>query len=215
MSCPFSLDHYDELLAAARAGGYRFATFDAPPEDGALLLRHDVDLCLDAALAVAEREAGAGATATYFLMTRSLFYNLDSPEGEAAIARLRALGHRVGQHAVWPAVDDDPRFDPVLAWHNPDEAYMRAPVDGHANVMEVRWSGKLGVTYQSDSNAHWRRGCPHEPLRAGALPWLQLLTHPAIWAYPGATMGAKMRAMADAHRDRELARVAGDRIDLA
>ena len=40
-------------------------------------------------------------------------------------------------------------------------------------------------TYRSDSNQHWRSGCPHEELRAGAFPWLQLLTHPEIWVYPG------------------------------
>ena len=32
MSCDFSLAHYRELLRAARAGGYRWAGFDAPPD---------------------------------------------------------------------------------------------------------------------------------------------------------------------------------------
>ena len=41
-------------------------------------------------------------SATYFLMTESVFYNLASSEGVAAIARLRELGHRVGLHAVYP-----------------------------------------------------------------------------------------------------------------
>ena len=59
-------------------------------------------------------------------MTRSVFYNLDSAEGERAIARLRELGHRVAHHAVWPHVDLDERFDPVVAWHNPDPEYMQA-----------------------------------------------------------------------------------------
>ena len=76
MSCAFTLDHYDELLEAARAGGYRFAGFESPPGRGDLLLRHDVDLSLDAALRIAELEAAAGASATYFLMTESVFYNL-------------------------------------------------------------------------------------------------------------------------------------------
>ena len=67
-----------------------------------MILRHDVDLSLDAAVRMAELEHDAGATATYFLMTESVFYNLDSSEGVAAIERLRALGHRVGLHAVYP-----------------------------------------------------------------------------------------------------------------
>jgi hypothetical protein len=213
MSCAFDLDHYAELLDAARAGGYRFAGFDTPPRAGDLLLRHDVDLSLDAALQLAELEAKWDATATYFLMTESVFYNLASPEGTRAIARLRELGHRVGLHAVYPNAALDDRFDPVVAWHNPDPEYMTAPVAGALNVMQPGYFDP--ATYRSDSNQHWRSGCPHEELRAGAFPWLQLLTHPEIWAYPGETMGQTMRAMLDAERERRLAQLAEDRIDLA
>ena len=102
MSCTFDLDHYRALLEAAKAGGYRFAFFEGEPDQGDLILRHDVDLSLDAAVRMAEIEHDASASATYFLMTESVFYNLDSSEGVAAIARLRELGHRVALHAVYP-----------------------------------------------------------------------------------------------------------------
>lgn len=212
MSCAFDLEHYRELLASAKGGGYRFAFFDHPPAAGDLLLRHDVDLSLDAALTLAELEAEAGAPATYFLMTGSVFYNLASPEGEVALARLRALGHRVGLHAVHPQLDLDERFDPVVAWHNPDPEFMREPLDGPINAMQAPYFDP--DHYRSDSNQHWRSGCPHEELAAGRFEWLQLLTHPEIWAYPGATMRETMLAMLDAERERDLARLADDRIDL-
>jgi hypothetical protein len=211
MTCAFDLDHYGELIEAAKAGGYRFAFFDAPPEAGTVILRHDVDLALDAALRMAELEAEAGAAATYFLMTRSEFYNLDAPSGVEAIERLRELGHRVGLHAVWPAVDRDDRFDPVLAWHNPDPEYMREPVEGLVNVMEAPWAD----IYRSDSNQHWRQGCPHAELAAGAFERLQLLTHPEIWTYPGGSMRETMLAMLDAERERRVEQLAADRIDLS
>jgi hypothetical protein len=213
MSCSFDLGHYRELLEAARGGGYRPAFFDRDPAEGDLLLRHDVDLSLDGALRVAEVEAELRWPATYFLMTESVFYNLASPEGAAAIKRLRELGHRVGLHAVHPHAVFDERFDPVLAWHNPDPEYMSATVDGAANVMEERFFSH--ETYRSDSNQHWRHGCPHEALSRGEFPWLQLLTHPEIWAYPGATMRETMLAMLDAERDRRLEQLAADRIDLS
>jgi hypothetical protein len=210
MSCAFDLGHYRELLDAAHAGGYRFSYFDHEPEEGDLLLRHDVDLSLDAALAMAEVEAEADAVATYFLMTRSEFYNLDSPSGDAAIERLRGLGHRLGLHAVWPRVDRDARLDAVLAWHNPEPEYMREPVDGMTNVMTAPWAD----VYRSDSNQSWRQGCPHDELRAGAFDRLQLLTHPEIWVYPGGTMRETMLAMLDAERELRLRQLAADRIDL-
>ncbi len=160
---------------------------------------------------MAEAEAEAGAAATYFLMTRSEFYNLDSPSGEAAVERLRSLGHRVGLHAPWPHVDRDARFDPVLAWHNPEPEYMREPVEGLVNVMQAPWAD----VYRSDSNQHWRQGCPHDELGARAFERLQLLTHPEIWVYPGSTMRETMLAMLDADRAARLEQLGHDRIDLS
>jgi hypothetical protein len=206
------LTHYRELLAAARDGGYRFAGFEAPPAEGDLLLRHDVDLSLEAAVAMAEVEAELDVSSTWFLMTRSVFYNLDSPVAQDAVARLRELGHRVAHHAVWPDADFDERFDPVVAWHNPDPAYMSAPVEGVVNVMSAPWFEP--AHYRSDSNAHWRYGCPHEALAAHQFPWLQLLIHPEIWVYEGETMGQKMGSFLEADKAVRLEYLRDDRIDL-
>ena len=214
MTCEFTLEHYRELLEAAKAGGYRWAGFERPPEPGDLLLRHDVDLSLTAAVAMAEVEAEAGAWSTWFLMTRSVFYNLASPEGERAIAQLRALGGRIAHHAVWPHVDLDEsfEFEPVVAWHNPEPDYVNEPIGGATNVMTAPWF--VPENYRSDSNQRWRHGCPHEPLARGEFEWLQLLIHPEIWVYEGRTMGETMRSFLDADREARLEHLRADRIDL-
>jgi hypothetical protein len=213
VTCDFSMPHYRELIRAAERGGYRFAFFDDEPREGDILLRHDVDLSLEAAVEMARVEAQLGAQATYFLMTTSVFYNLDSAVGRAAVATLRDLGHRIGLHAVYPKGQLDERFDHVIAWHNPDPEYMKAPIDGAANVMEERYFDP--ATYRSDSNQHWRSGCPHEALGAAEFPWLQLLVHPEIWVYDGATMGETMRSFLDADRAVRLEHLRHDRIDLS
>ena len=210
--CDFSLRHYGELLDAATAGGYRWAGFDHEPESGDLFLRHDVDLSLSAALTMARLEHAHGAHATYFLMTESVFYNLASSEGRAALDELRSLGHAVGLHAVYPKAERDDRFDAVIAWHNPDPDYVFEPVDGVVNVMQSPWFTQ--GNYRSDSNQHWREGCPDAALRAGAFEWLQLLTHPEIWVFPGASMRESMLAMLDAERERRLEQLREDRIDV-
>jgi hypothetical protein len=212
VSCTFDLDHYRELLEAARVGGYRFSVFEAPPERGDLFLRHDVDLSLDAAVRMAELEAELGVRATYLLMTESVFYNLASSEGATTIARLRALGHAVGLHAVHPTVDLDDRFDRVLSWHNPQPEYMSEAVSGAVNVYAEPFFSR--PTYRSDSNQRWRSGCPHEELRGGSFPWLQILVHPAIWVYQGATMEQTMRSMLNAEKARRLEQLAADGIEL-
>jgi hypothetical protein len=213
VTCDFSLAHYRELLRAARAGGYRFAGFDRAPQAGDLILRHDVDLSLAAAITVAEVEADEGVWSTWFLMARSIFYNLASAEGERAIERLHALGHRVAHHAIYPQVDFDERFEAAVAWHNPDPEFMQAPIDGAVNAMEPPFFDP--EHYRSDSNQHWRHGCPHEELAAGAFEWLQLLIHPEIWAFDGATMRESMESMLDADRAARLEGLRADRIDLS
>ncbi|MFL5963629.1 MAG: hypothetical protein ACJ757_12135 [Gaiellaceae bacterium] len=213
MSCAFNLAHYRELLQAARLGGYRFAGFDRAPQPGDLILRHDVDLSLEAALTLAELEVEEGASSTWLLMTRSVFYNLASEDGERAIARLRELGHRVAHHAVYPDVDLDERFDPIVAWHNPDPAFMQAEIPGAVNVMSETFFDP--DKYRSDSNQHWRRGCPHDQLAGGAFEWLQLLIHPEIWVFEGATMSDSMNSFLDADRAVRLEHLRHDRIDLS
>jgi hypothetical protein len=212
MSCRFDLTHYRELLEAARSGGYRFAEFGDGPDRRDLFLRHDVDLALDAAVTMAEVEAELEVRSTYFLMTQSVFYNLASSEGEAAVDRIRDLGHHVGLHAIHPNAILDDRFDPVVAWHNPETEYMSAPIPSAVNVYAEPYFAP--PHYRSDSNQRWRSGCPHEELEAGAFAWLQLLVHPEIWVYPGATMGQTMRAMIDVESARRLEQLAEDGIDL-
>ena len=213
MSCRFDLEHYREILEGARAGGYRFRTFEAGPQPGDLFLRHDVDLSLEAALQMAELERQHGVQATYLLMTESVFYNLASSEGVAAIERLRELGHVVGHHAVYPTVELDDRFDPVVSWHNPRVEYMSQTIAGAVNVYEEPYFSP--PSYRSDSNQHWRSGCPHEELRGGGFSWLQILVHPEIWVFQGATMGQTMRTMVEAERERWIGQLAADGIDLS
>jgi hypothetical protein len=212
MSCSFDLAHYAEILEAGKRGGYRFATFGNGPERGEIYLRHDIDLSLDAAVTMAELEAEHDVVTTYLLMTESVFYNLASSEGVAAIERLRELGHTVGLHAVHPNVELDDRFDPVVSWHNPDAEYMSRSIPGAINVYAEPFFDP--PTYRSDSNQHWRSGCPHEELRGGGFPWLQILVHPEIWVYQGATMGLTMRSMLNAEKARRLEQLAADGIDL-
>jgi hypothetical protein len=213
MTGEFSIAQYRELLRAIRTGGYRYAFFDESPAAGILFLRHDVDLSLQAALVMAEVEAEENVQSTWFLMTRSVFYNLNSSEGEHALVRLRELGHRVGHHALHPRLDLDDRFDRVVAWHNPEPSFMHIEIPDAVNVMRPPFFE--GGHYRSDSNQTWRGASPLQALARGDYEWLQLLIHPEIWVYPGGTMRETMEAFLDADRAARLEELGRDRIDLS
>ena len=94
MSCAFDMEHYRELLEAAKAGGYEWASFDRHPRGGDLYLRHDVDLSLEAALEMARLEHEHGVRATYLLMRESAFYNLRLARRAVHAAAAPAVGPR-------------------------------------------------------------------------------------------------------------------------
>jgi len=89
---------------------------------------------------------------------------------------------------------------------------LSAPIAGADNVMATPWFDP--EHYRSDSNQRWRHGCPHGQLARGELEWLQLLTHPEIWAYDGETMGETMQSFLAADRDARFEHLRNDRIDL-
>ena len=133
----FDLAHYVELLDAARDGGYRFAFFDREPRPGDVLLRHDVDMSLAAAVTMAELEAERDVRATYFLMTRSDFYNLDAPlRCRRARAPARARPSRRPARRLSRRDARRPLRSRSIAWHTPDPDYMSAPIPGVVNVMQ-------------------------------------------------------------------------------
>ncbi len=213
----FSAERYAALLAAIHAGGYATRGFlRGQPAEGELLLRHDVDMSLEAAVAMAEIEHAHDIQATYLLMTRSNFYNLASPAGSAAVARLVELGHHVGHHALHPFVEPtiDPGFERVMAWHNPEPAYMANPVEGWLNVMDPAFTGDFAWTYRSDSNQTWRRGDPCDELAAGRFPWLQLLIHPVLWMYGRDDIALTMAAFLAADGEARIEQLHGDNLGL-
>ena len=109
-------------------------------------------------------------------MTRSVFYNLASPEGEP---RSRGCASSATASACTPSgphVDLDERFDPVVAWHNPDPEYMTAPIDGAVNVMAPPWfDPETTAPTRTSTGATAART---SELARGAFQWLQLLDAP-------------------------------------
>ena len=111
MTCAFDVEHYRELIEAARGGGYRFAFFDHDPQPADLFLRHDVDLSLATAAELAELEHELGADVNVLPMTKACSQpGLVGGGDGVPPARPR---HRVGSTPS-AAGGLDERFDPVM-----------------------------------------------------------------------------------------------------
>jgi UDP-N-acetylglucosamine 2-epimerase len=205
----FTYARYRGMLEELRGGDYRFLSFPEAPaalneRQPFVLMRHDVDFDLRAALRLAEIEAEQGVRATYFFMIRTEHYQLFSREGTAAVRRILDLGHDLGLHfdcAAYPAdADSDTlaraasleaemlenwfgREVSIVSYHRPsaqvlsgDPAVSTPLPHTYLPLFTER------VCYFADSRGQW--GTAGEPTEsesfARKLP-LHILTHPIWW----------------------------------
>ncbi len=201
----FSPQGYRALIGSLRAEGYEPRDFfTVRPEARHLILRHDIDVSLEAAVAMAELEASLGVRSTYFALLRCELYNPFAEAGRAALRRLGALGHEVGLHFDASLVAGNPddldkaaaeecamleglidRPVRIISFHRPAAALLdldRA-LAGRAHAYEPRFFKAIG--YCSDSRGAFHHGDPlsHPAVAAGQA--LQLLTHPIWWMAEG------------------------------
>ena len=202
----FDYETFWELLDRLRATHriVRFADVEAAaPADRFVILRHDVDYSIDAALEMARQEASRGVAATYFLLLNGVYYNLFDPRYASAPAEFAALGHEVGLHydvnflrrfpvAEWPRLmrlqagvltELSGHEVRSIAMHQPglngDDPLRGHPELDFINAYDDRFFRE--ITYLSDSCRAWR-DTTWEMLTRGPLPQrLQLVLHPVNW----------------------------------
>jgi hypothetical protein len=201
LTADFSSAGYAALLAAFRARGYEARSYDdADPGRRHLILRHDLDMSVEAALPIAALEAEAGVAATYFVLLRTEMYNVQSAAAARALSAIAGHGHAIGLHldaALY--ADDDAALEAaaaaecamleqilarpvaVISLHRPAPCLRgrAGRLAGRRHAYEPRFFSEMG--YCSDSRGAWHHGHPldHPAVAAGRA--LQLLTHPIWW----------------------------------
>ena len=99
MAAEFTPAAYRELISSIVARGYEIKSFaEAEAARPHLILRHDIDQCLNAAARLAAVEAAEGWRASYFVLMRSELYNPFSPAGLHALEKISGGGHEIGLH---------------------------------------------------------------------------------------------------------------------
>ncbi|WP_340302358.1 hypothetical protein [Roseobacter sp. HKCCD7870] len=198
----FSAHSYKNLLSAlAEARFVSVGYEDAEPKKRHMILRHDLDMSLDAALVMADIEAELGMRANYFVLLRTEMYNPWSKAGRSAIRQLREMGHEIGLHfdaSLYPsgnglidaAVAEECEALEALvgapvttvSFHRPVKLLQGYPhkLGGRIHAYQPRFFYEMG--YCSDSRGAWFHGHPldHPAVVEGRA--IQLLTHPIWWA---------------------------------
>jgi hypothetical protein len=94
----FNLDYYKNFLKSAKRK-YEIVLFGNEIETSpCLILRHDLDLSISAALKIAKIENELGIKSTFFLLLHSPFYNLLDLETFQNVQEIISLGHQIGLH---------------------------------------------------------------------------------------------------------------------
>ena len=198
----YRLDAYESLLESFQDAGYEFSGFDPtdPPEPGEILLRHDVDLSVARALAMAECEHRLGVQSTYCLLAGAPAYELMRPRTVRMLQRIAKLGHDIALH-----------FDPHAYWKhddNPDSDLVAAKVDDELTLLSRLLDREIStasfhmpppwvldrsyepfvntyappffseIEYFSDSSQKWTT---QPPFPNGLAETFQLLVHPGLW----------------------------------
>lgn len=208
----FTLDAYDVLVRDLMARGYICALFTDIPDILAtprqiLLLRHDVEIDIEAALRMAQHEHALGVRATYFFAPGTPFYSLFSASSQRVMLAIQRLGHDIGLHVEATSSDSREAFalNPELyctlvPMARPGLVSTHSPRDLHSIDLELHpylatvyaTVVTKTVAYLSDSGGEWANGNPLESSVVKRGRPLQLLTHPVWWAFPGESPVAKI-----------------------
>ncbi len=210
----FNLLGYKALLEEILSHGYQVRDYEtAKPYEQHLILRHDVDMSVQAALELARVECDLGLNAVYFVLLRTEMYNLLSERGLADLREIAAMGHEIGLHldaslyrneadleegamrecAALEAFLDRPVR--TISFHRPAKAFLGRvePIAGRRHAYEPCFFEEMG--YCSDSRGDWHHGHPLDHPAIKKCTALQLLTHPIWWTtMENATVQEKLDA---------------------
>lgn len=199
------------MLSVIGTAGYQFIEFqEAEKFNGkAVLLRHDVDADLSAALEMAKIEHTYGIKATYFLMLRSPLYNLLGRENFSIACEILKLGHAIGLHydqgfdlqRGWSHQETQVGVENEVRWlasqlktqikavsfHQPGPAVLQNEINTHPLINTYDRKRLADYQYFSDSNRCFLLEnllLENSAEINNSLPTkFQLLIHPMWWVY--------------------------------
>lgn len=209
---------YRELLNTFIVAGFKFCKFEnfIPQINGQLIIRHDVDFCVEMAFQMATIEAEHHITSTYHFLVSSDSYNVLSQNNIAIIRSIKDMGHSIGLH-----YDPTSHEDECLGFQS--ELRLFEEYFGVVNSMsfhrpstrlfgDIEWLPEriIGayqkqffndIAYVSDSQGAFRYGHPHDNPAFNSFGNMQLLIHPIWWMTTEASAVEKIKGFLSSNSD--------------
>jgi len=205
----FSLNSYRDILKTGLEEGLKFLDFsEARAYKGgrSCILRHDIDIDMEAAHRMARIEADLGVFSTYFLMLRSPVYNLFGRANFRYAQSILDMGHHLGLHydeGFTPEKDYDlnewvekearvlsdllKKEIAVVSFHQPGQRVLQNEIKLLNFLNTYDKEDMSGITYYSDSNMQFRVD-PFTLMKDSSIQKLQILIHPVWWMGEGASL---------------------------
>lgn len=195
----FTYEWYSFLLDHLVDNGYGFTDYTNEKQKKTVILRHDIDTSIDAALKMSELEAQKSAYSTYFVLLTSDFYNPNSRKSIQALRKIIENGCKIGLHfdeVRYNNVNEEKMIAMVLKEKKMLEMIIEAPVETVSMHRPSPWvlksdlqvSGMVNsyskhffeeYKYVSDSRMNWRENV-EEIIHSGVYTHLHILTH-SFW----------------------------------
>lgn len=210
MECNFTYRHYKETISLGKKLGFSFYCMHdflkEKPKNKFIVMRHDVDLSLKHALAMAKAEHSLGIRSTYFIRTKGPF-NPFERKNIGIVMQISKLGHEIGIHYELGSapmnsfkkifLNDKKKLERLLgkkifgaALHKTknlhDKKLKKLNIaEGLLNEFGLEYDAYSDIfikkmRYISDSAYRWREGCMCSHIKKESR--LCILTHPIWWS---------------------------------
>ena len=204
---PFSFEHYYNTLQKAKESGYKFLQCKEFAQiknyEKVIILRHDVDFCLENSLVFSKLETSLGIKSTYFIRLHSRRYNPLDIKNYKIVQNIISQGHEIGLHhepdftnfclnGGFSSIKDEINCFNTLfqtkihgvSTHEPTRNAIQISPDNLHNF-PLKYEAYFphfikDMKYISDSGSRWREGCMSEWIAKGE-PKLCIVTHPGWW----------------------------------
>lgn len=192
--------HMQIFLSVVCKKGYTFSNYhNWREEKRTIILRHDVDMNIEAAYEMALLEKSKNVQSTYFILVNTDMYNIHSSKNRKLMKKILECGCEIGLHfdekpyqeldkiqientiRMEKEILENVIEEPIrcVSWHRPSQMILEqgVQIEGLINSYDKEYFNSM--KYVSDSRRNWREDVC-DLVESETYARMHILTHP-VW----------------------------------